>query len=683
VVTFASGEDSNAVLCGLTITGGQAQNGGGIYIDNACPVVEHNIIEGNAYEERGGGIYREQGVRSDIPSLVRSNVIRNNIPTPGASNTKGGGIYITRANTVLHDNLIEGNEADRGAGIYIIQANPDLVGNWIVANTATVRGGGIYCQYGNPIIVNNMIANNVAGSSGGGINCYIASPHLIKTTIVDNGDQGVYITRPVSAQAYNASHATFNSCVIRGHTQQIATNNGGEASVAHSNIEGGHPGEGNMDCDPLYDDDYCLPPESCCTNTGDPALPLDGDGSTTDIGYACDFSWAWDEIQSIYRDPLAQLIWNIRFEMPGIHSQGFRTTGEDTLAVWWDAIEALKSGLPESCSQLVGPFGYELINDEIYAPDYWILRELPPVQNGWGTFIYNKHPDRPGLQVHVNHPIYDFDSHKVGLHALRSLGAEWFLMAGTHRFANCTDDDCESDMARNQESVFQAVFEATSSPSTGSLSFHAFSSGDHDGDFLVALSNGSTVYGDPNSIVVSPTIEAAGIEIADVFADPDICCVATPTNGQCDDLGATKNPQGLFTNIHLQPGHWLSVESAVRLTSLSSVYEILVAAIGEAVPTAAPGLVNNRFMLANYPNPFNPATTIYFNLLQPKFVNLAVFAIDGRRIRTLLAEQVGAGYHEVLWDGQDAEGRMVSSGTYFCRIETGGFVETKRMMLVK
>ena len=80
VVTFASGEDSSAVLCGLTITGGRAQNGGGIYIDNACPIVEHNIIEGNEYDERGGGIYREQGIRSDIPSVVRSNVIRNNTP---------------------------------------------------------------------------------------------------------------------------------------------------------------------------------------------------------------------------------------------------------------------------------------------------------------------------------------------------------------------------------------------------------------------------------------------------------------------------------------------------------------------------------------------------------------------------------------------------------------------------
>jgi hypothetical protein len=242
-------------------------------------------------------------------------------------------------------------------------------------------------------------------------------------------------------------------------------------------------------------------------------------------------------------------------------------------------------------------------------------------------------------------------------------------------------------MARNPASVFQAVFEATSSSSTGSLSFHAFSSADHDGDFLVALSNGSTVYGDTDYIVVSQTIEAASIQIAEVFSDPDICCVATPTNGQCDDLGATKNPQGLYTNTNLQSGHWLSVESAVRLTSLSSVYEILVAAIGEAIPTAVPGLIpgvdGNRVQLENYPNPFNPITTICFELPQALLVNLTVYAVDGRRIKTLLSEPKRAGLHDVIWDGTDESGRKVASGSYFYRIEAGPYRQIQKMVLLK
>jgi hypothetical protein len=85
-----------------------------------------------------------------------------------------------------------------------------------------------------------------------------------------------------------------------------------------------------------------------------------------------------------------------------------------------------------------------------------------------------------------------------------------------------------------------------------------------------------------------------------------------------------------------------------------------------------------------YPNPFNPATTIRFELPHTASVNLRVYDIRGRRVRTLIeGETVAAGRHEQAWNGRDDNGRTLPAGIYFCRFETEGFRQTYRMALVK
>ncbi len=86
---------------------------------------------------------------------------------------------------------------------------------------------------------------------------------------------------------------------------------------------------------------------------------------------------------------------------------------------------------------------------------------------------------------------------------------------------------------------------------------------------------------------------------------------------------------------------------------------------------------------ANYPNPFNPSTTIRFTLPTSENVRLSIFDIQGRQVATLVNEVYSAGRHEVIWRGQDNSSRPVASGTYFYRLKTGGFTETKKMLLLK
>jgi hypothetical protein len=80
----------------------------------------------------------------------------------------------------------------------------------------------------------------------------------------------------------------------------------------------------------------------------------------------------------------------------------------------------------------------------------------------------------------------------------------------------------------------------------------------------------------------------------------------------------------------------------------------------------------------NYPNPFNPVTVIRYSLSGNQNVNLKVFNVLGKEVAVLVNEKQNAGTYEVNFDA----GKL-SSGMYFYRIESGEFVDTKKMLLVK
>ncbi|MCL2065258.1 MAG: PKD domain-containing protein [Candidatus Cloacimonetes bacterium] len=88
-------------------------------------------------------------------------------------------------------------------------------------------------------------------------------------------------------------------------------------------------------------------------------------------------------------------------------------------------------------------------------------------------------------------------------------------------------------------------------------------------------------------------------------------------------------------------------------------------------------------LIGNYPNPFNPETTIYFDLASDSMVSIEIFNIRGQRIRVLTNNHFYAGKHSVVWNGTDDSDKPVSSGIYFQRMVTKGFIETKRMALMK
>ncbi len=92
-----------------------------------------------------------------------------------------------------------------------------------------------------------------------------------------------------------------------------------------------------------------------------------------------------------------------------------------------------------------------------------------------------------------------------------------------------------------------------------------------------------------------------------------------------------------------------------------------------------PEQIPNKVVLhQNYPNPFNPTTTIEFSIPQTEFVTVKVYNIVGHEITTLINDELSIGNHSIKWDGS-----LQPSGVYFVQIESSGFVQTRKMVLLK
>lgn len=86
---------------------------------------------------------------------------------------------------------------------------------------------------------------------------------------------------------------------------------------------------------------------------------------------------------------------------------------------------------------------------------------------------------------------------------------------------------------------------------------------------------------------------------------------------------------------------------------------------------------------SNYPNPFNPTTTISFSLAQAGDTQLGIYNIKGQLVRSLVNDVRNAGNHSVVWDGKDNNGNTVSSGIYYYKMTAGKYSNTKKMIMMK
>jgi hypothetical protein len=132
-------------------------------------------------------------------------------------------------------------------------------------------------------------------------------------------------------------------------------------------------------------------------------------------------------------------------------------------------------------------------------------------------------------------------------------------------------------------------------------------------------------------------------------------------------------------------GAWGAIFTwADRRAGNQDVCAMRVSPNGTTPPTHADdGIVRRNLLLQNFPNPFNPSTTIRYELAQPGRTTLRIYDVNGVLVRVLESRHRERGRYEVGWNGENEYGQKVSSGIYFYKLTTKGFAETRKMLILK
>ena len=144
-------------------------------------------------------------------------------------------------------------------------------------------------------------------------------------------------------------------------------------------------------------------------------------------------------------------------------------------------------------------------------------------------------------------------------------------------------------------------------------------------------------------------------------------------------MGQTDDTHWYFEDLI----HGESYVAGVRAVYDDGVSQIITYEFEYAGVSADNPVVTKTQLHKNYPNPFNPETTISFSINTPGRVQIDIYNIKGEKVCTLVREEYPAGNHSVVWNGTDNQNRSVASGVYMYRMSTENYSSTKKMILIK
>ena len=171
---------------------------------------------------------------------------------------------------------------------------------------------------------------------------------------------------------------------------------------------------------------------------------------------------------------------------------------------------------------------------------------------------------------------------------------------------------------------------------------------------------------------------------------------AQPVNLVLEDTTITTTVTFIATNS-ITAGSGFTIASSGDVTfksgnyiTLNPGFTVISGGLFQAFPGASLGvetetsvIPDGLIVMQNYPNPFSHTTEIYYGLPNRDYVTIEVYNLSGQKIRTLIAQNQQAGYHTVVWDGRDETGQEVSSGIFSCKVKTGKYIMTRKMILMK
>ncbi len=145
--------------------------------------------------------------------------------------------------------------------------------------------------------------------------------------------------------------------------------------------------------------------------------------------------------------------------------------------------------------------------------------------------------------------------------------------------------------------------------------------------------------------------------------------------------------QYLSSDLPMVPVYDLKIHDTAYYLAIGthgrSMYKLDLAQFTEIRPNEQQAIISEFRLEPNYPNPFNPTTTIAYSVPENSLVRITIYNTLGQQVRMLVREQKAPGSYRVTWDGKDNSGKSVASGNYIYRLQAGKYSETREMTLLK
>jgi parallel beta-helix repeat protein len=274
---FHNNEAANSVVAGFTIKNGNATDGGGIYCYESSPTITNCTFSSNLATHGAG-----------VKNTLYSNPTLTNCTFSGNSAANGGGMFNYWSYPTVTNCAFSGNSANYGGGMLNnFYSRPTITNCTFSGNLADYDGGGMYNNASSsPTVTNCTFSGNSAYYGGGMDNSYSSSPTMTNCTF--SGNSANYGGGMINSFA--GTSPTIANCILWGNTatygSQIRNNASGTTTVSFSDVQGGWPGQGNINADPLFVNaaagDLHLLPDSPCINAGDPAFVAGPDETDID-----------------------------------------------------------------------------------------------------------------------------------------------------------------------------------------------------------------------------------------------------------------------------------------------------------------------------------------------------------------------------------------------------------------
>ncbi len=703
----------------------------GIVIKNGSPIIRFNTIEECEIDANAGGDINGAGISCKSSAYIYDNEIINcigNWNDAYISYTFGGGIFIqnnTDDVVIVKDNLISGCAAQDGGGIYCTGSGDIIIDGNKITTCSVIDGLGNNCypdegigissiDCDNISIKNNLLVGNIPYQSStqkGAIYAYNCSGiEYLNNTVIQNPDMyGFYI--------YGGCTTILKNCIVSEN--YIGISSYSNLSVDYScvidnedeNYEGNaEEGIGCVESElgPCIDTTTYQPiwdsgTKSPCIDTGDPTI-TDADDTPSDIGAVCAVEHRYDivELPSLLEGE--GLKWLSFPALDNIYSDATTTPPYDPDQASWLLLEIMAQDYLVWVRQNELDFVWKFQDiwqgtDNVFSrtdgykfqmntaatleisgfkePDNTTISLLGNEDDNWvGYWLLETQSVEDAFSQYWEGDNICYIQHQYWS-ASRKNGVWYYKMSNEQQPTLSYGDmivircyDAISDFSWDGSTPEE---EKTVFPETQYFSF------EEQPDYIPiyieleennlpqeigALVNGVCI----GAVVVEDPLTQ--INAYTTSTSPGNIELELYYNSRSTNQKVTEYNYGTFENFNL-------ISSQINSGESTNAWFVSLREDSSIIPSP------EKVTLSNYPNPFNPTTTISYALPYEDNISLCIYNVKGQLVKQLVEGKQPEGYYDVLWNGKDSVGRKVASGIYYYRINTCGKTLHKKMLMLK